>query len=113
VLPGHRPTTSENSQPAAIQPGWRRRRRRAVLSDLAVLTPPAVVCAALLIAIVAFLRREMGPRRSGEDEAQPPDISVNDQIGEPKISEPGAQGDDGIANDPPSETGHRGSPPRQ
>lgn len=84
-----------------------------MLSDLAVLTPPAVVCAALLIAIVAFLRREMGPGRSGDDEAQPPDISVSDRIGEPGISAPGAQRDDSIANDPPSETGHRGSPPRQ
>lgn len=84
-----------------------------MLSDLAVLTPPAVVCAALLIAIVAFLRREMGPRRSGDDEAQPPDISVNDQIGEPGIGDPGALHDDSTGNDPPSETGHRGSPPRQ
>jgi hypothetical protein len=84
-----------------------------VLTDLAVLTPPAVVCAALLIAIVAFLRREMGPRRPGDDEAQPPDISVNDQITEPGITGPSAQRGDSVTNDPPSETGHRGSPPRQ
>jgi hypothetical protein len=84
-----------------------------VLTDLAVLTPPAVVCAALLIAIIAFLRHEMGPARPGDDEAGPPDISVNDQIGEPGISGPGAQRGDSTANDPPAETGHRGSPPRQ
>jgi hypothetical protein len=84
-----------------------------VLTDLAVLTPPAVVCAALLIAIVAFLRHEMGPRHPGDDEAQPPDISVSGQIGEPGISGAGAPHDDSAANDPPSETGHRGSPPRQ
>jgi hypothetical protein len=84
-----------------------------VLSDLAVLTPPAVVCAALLIAIVAFLRHEMAPSRPGDDEAQPPDISVNGQIGEPENTDLGAQRDDTIANDPPSETGHLGSPPRQ
>lgn len=84
-----------------------------MLSDLAVLTPPAVVCAALLIAIIAFLRHEMGPRRPGPDESQPPDISVNDQIAEPGITGPGAQRDDGITNDPPAETGRRGSPPRQ
>ncbi len=84
-----------------------------MLSDLAVLTPPAVVCAALLIAIIAFLRHEMGPRRTGEDEAQPPDISVNGQISEPGIGGQGAQRDDSIANDPPSETGHRGTPPCQ
>jgi hypothetical protein len=84
-----------------------------VLAVLAVLTPPAVVCVALLIAIVAFLRHEMGPRRPGGDEAQPPDISVNGQIGEPENTDPGAQRDDIIANDPPSETGHLGSPPRQ
>jgi hypothetical protein len=84
-----------------------------MLADLAVLTPPAVVCAALLIAIVAFLRHEMGPRRPGDDEAQPPDISVNDQIGEPGISDACAQRDDSTTNDPPSETRRRGSPPRQ
>jgi hypothetical protein len=84
-----------------------------VLSDLAVLTPPAVVCAALLIAIAAFLRHEMGPSRPSEDEAQPPEISVNGQIGEPGNTGPGAQRDDSVANDPPSETGHLGSPPRQ
>jgi hypothetical protein len=84
-----------------------------VLADLAVLTPPAVVCAALLIAIVAFLRHQMGPGSPGDDEAQPPDISVNGQISEPGISDPRAQRDDSTANDPPSETGHRGSPPRQ
>jgi hypothetical protein len=34
---------------------------------VSVLTPPALVCAVFLIALVAFLRREMGGRRRSED----------------------------------------------
>lgn len=33
------------------------------MSDLAVLTPPFLVAAAVIIAIVAFLRHEMGRKR--------------------------------------------------
>jgi hypothetical protein len=41
----------------------------AVLRDLAVLTPPALVCAAFLVAIFAFLRREMrDPKKPADDE---------------------------------------------
>jgi hypothetical protein len=35
-----------------------------VTADLAVLTPPLVVCVAILVAVVAVLRHEMGPRRA-------------------------------------------------
>ncbi len=33
--------------------------------DVAALTPPLVMCAAIIIAVVIFLRREMGPKRDG------------------------------------------------
>lgn len=51
------------------------------MKDLSVLTPPLLVCAAVLIAIVTFLRHEMGRgNRSREDQADPssdfPDRSV-------------------------------------
>jgi hypothetical protein len=40
-----------------------------VLRDLAVLTPPALVGVAFLVAVVAFIRREMrGPKKPGDDE---------------------------------------------
>lgn len=41
------------------------------MQDLAALTPPLVVCAVVIIAIVAFLRREMGEAES--DQHDPPD----------------------------------------
>jgi hypothetical protein len=34
--------------------------------DLAALTPPLVVCVAFIVGLVIFLRREMGPKRDGE-----------------------------------------------
>jgi hypothetical protein len=37
------------------------------MQDLAVLTPPLLVCAAVIVAIIVFLRHEMG--RSGPDES--------------------------------------------
>lgn len=40
-----------------------------MLSDLAVLTPPLLVCAAFLFAVGAFLRREMRPDDSPEEDA--------------------------------------------
>jgi hypothetical protein len=39
------------------------------MNDLAVLTPPFLVAAAVIIAIVAFLRHEMGRKRA--DRADP------------------------------------------
>jgi hypothetical protein len=46
------------------------------MNDLAVLTPPFLVCAVVVLAIVAFLRREMGRPRpdrrvGGEDNSAP------------------------------------------
>ena len=36
---------------------------------VSVLTPPLLVCAVFLIAVVAFLRHEMGGRRAGQKDA--------------------------------------------
>ncbi len=36
------------------------------MQDLSALTPPLLVCAVVIIAIVAFLRHEMGRSRGGE-----------------------------------------------
>jgi membrane protein insertase Oxa1/YidC/SpoIIIJ len=44
-----------------------------MLQDLEVLTPSLVVCAAFLIGIVMFLRRQMSPKRPGDEEG-PADI---------------------------------------
>lgn len=41
------------------------------MQDLSVLTPPLLMCAVVLIAIVAFLRHEMG--KKGPDESEPAD----------------------------------------
>jgi hypothetical protein len=51
-----------------------------VMRDLSVLTPPLVVCVAFLIAVGAFLRREMGARRKRRDPDVSDDISPNDPI---------------------------------
>jgi len=37
------------------------------MSALAALTPPFLICAVVIIAIVAFLRHEMGRRRPDQD----------------------------------------------
>jgi hypothetical protein len=36
------------------------------MQDLSALTPPLLMCAAVIIAIVAFLRHEMGRSRAGK-----------------------------------------------
>jgi hypothetical protein len=46
-----------------------------MLKDLTVLTPPLLVCAAFLVALAAFLRHEMAPKRRGGDRDQSSDIS--------------------------------------
>jgi hypothetical protein len=38
------------------------------MQDLSALTPPLLMCAAVLFAVGAFLRHEMGRKRSAEDE---------------------------------------------
>jgi hypothetical protein len=47
---------------------------------VSVLTPPLLVCAAFLIAVVAFLRHEMGGRRRSSEDLPPDDISDEDLI---------------------------------
>jgi hypothetical protein len=59
------------------------------MQDLSALTPPLLVCAAVLFAIGAFLRHEMGRRRSGEaeePEENPPPISVRQADGERSVT---------------------------
>ncbi len=55
---------------------------------VSVLTPPALVCAVFLIAVVVFLRHEMGARRRRSEDLPPVDISGEDPIPE---SEPDAR----------------------
>lgn len=49
---------------------------------VSVLTPPALVCAVFLIAVVAFLRHEMGARRRRSEDLPSDDISGADPIPE-------------------------------
>ncbi len=57
-----------------------------MLQDLEVLTPSLVVCAAFLIAVVMFLRRQMGAKRPANTEAPAdiPDDSRNAAASEPQ-----------------------------
>jgi hypothetical protein len=57
---------------------------------LSVLTPPALVCAAFLIALVAFLRHEMGPGRRQSNDVQPEEFPDDDPIA-PQDAETGAE----------------------
>lgn len=54
------------------------------MKDLSVLTPPFLMCAVVIIAIVAFLRHEMGPSRrdrSGEEDSESaPEPSRADEV---------------------------------
>jgi hypothetical protein len=50
------------------------------LKDLTVLTPPLLVCAAFLIAVVAFVRHEMGASRGRRDQDASDDISDDGTI---------------------------------
>jgi len=47
------------------------------MKDLSALTPPLLVCAVVVIAIVAFLRHEMG--RSRPDQTDQADIAADPQ----------------------------------
>jgi hypothetical protein len=51
-----------------------------MLKDLTVLTPPLLVCVAFLIALAAFLRHEMGPKRRRGDRDLSDDISPDGGI---------------------------------
>lgn len=58
---------SQASAPAGL--GWYSRRKgQRLMKDLTVLTPPLLICAVVIIAIVAFLRHEMG--RTGGDQSE-------------------------------------------
>jgi hypothetical protein len=58
---------------------------------VSVLTPPLLVCAVFLIGVVAFLRHEMGGRRTGSEDLPSDDISAEDPI---PGSEPDTQRED-------------------
>lgn len=47
---------------------------------VSVLTPPLLVCAAFLIALIAFLRHEMGGRRRGSEDQRAREISSEEPI---------------------------------
>ena len=51
-----------------------------LMKDLSALTPPFLIAAVVIIAIVAFLRHEMG--RGRVDRADPDDISAPEQDSE-------------------------------
>jgi hypothetical protein len=58
----------------------RTRREHDPVKYVSVLTPPLLVCAAFLIAVIAFLRHEMGGRRRGFRELPGEDISDDEPI---------------------------------
>jgi hypothetical protein len=82
-----------------LLPSGRRRSRglkgvSPVLRDLAVLTPPLLVCAAFLIAVGAFLRREMGASRRRRDRDVSGDISREGTIPDTASSQASTRSDD-------------------
>ncbi len=70
------------------------------MQDLSALTPPLLMCAVVIIAIVAFLRHEMGRSRadkSAPDEHEPvdgaqrgddPDSPEHDDADDTRVSPP-------------------------
>jgi hypothetical protein len=62
---------------------------RGSMKYVSVLTPPLLVCAAFLIAVVAFLRHEMGSRRRGSRDLPSDDISAEQPIPEPEADTQG------------------------
>jgi hypothetical protein len=65
-----------------------------VLRDLAVLTPPLLVCAAFLIAVGAFLRREMGASRRRRDRDVSGDIARDGTIPDTASGQASTRSDD-------------------
>jgi hypothetical protein len=47
---------------------------------VSVLTPPLLVCVAFLIAVIAFLRHEMGGRRRSSEDRPPEENSNQEPI---------------------------------
>jgi hypothetical protein len=77
---------SHNARSSRHQRGTQAGKEARVLQDLEVLTPSLVVCAAFLIAVVMFLRRQMGAKRptDAEGPADIPDDSRNAAASEPQ-----------------------------
>lgn len=67
---------------------------------VSVLTPPALVCVAFLIALVAFLRHEMGGRRRGSGDLPGADITDDEVIPE---RQPDTAGEDGSTSERPDD----------
>jgi hypothetical protein len=67
---------------------------------VSVLTPPALVCAVFLIAVVAFLRHEMGARRRRSEDLPSDDISDEGPIPE---REPDVRSEDIGASERPDD----------
>jgi hypothetical protein len=59
------------------------------LQDLSALTPPLLICAVVLIAIVAFLRHELGKKRPDESESAhdiPPRPPISDHRADDQVT---------------------------
>ena len=67
---------------------------RPVLQDLVVLTPPLLVCVAFLVAVVAFVRHEMGASRRHREQHAPDEISGDRTIPDSESTEAAAQSHD-------------------
>jgi hypothetical protein len=65
-----------------------------MLKDLTVLTPPLLVCAAFVIAVGAFVRREMGTSRRRHDQDAAGDISGDSTIPDAARSQASTRSDD-------------------
>jgi len=65
-----------------------------VLQDLAVLTPPLLICAAFLVAVVAFVRHEMGASRRRRDQDGPDEIPGGRTIPDSESTDAAAQSHD-------------------
>jgi len=82
-----------------------------MLSDLSALLPPLLVAAAFLIAVVAFLRHEMGRRGSrrdsGSDSSRDGEADESSERANPAAESGRTAGDDSFRRDSNSDS----SPP--
>ncbi len=60
------------------------------MKDLTVLIPPLLICAVVIIAIVAFLRHEMGRARGDQSELAADKSAAVPQADDERDSEPGS-----------------------
>jgi hypothetical protein len=58
------------------------------VADLSALTPPALMALVVIVAIVAFLRHEMGGKRDREDAGSASDIDAEPVNGEAEPATP-------------------------